>query len=304
MTAIGAREGERVERLTTVNSVRFRLREARAAARNVGFVPTMGALHEGHLALIRRARGECGCVVVSVFVNPTQFNDPTDLAAYPRDLARDAALAESAGADLLFAPEAAEMYPPGFSTHVIVNGPLTTLLEGAFRPGHFEGVTTVVAKLLHIVQPDRAYFGEKDWQQLKVVEKMVSDLSLPVTIVPCPTVREPDGIALSSRNARLSPEDRERARILPYLLSAAQDLLDAATYEQQTDRGPVLRQWLTTLLESSLPAARVDYVAVVDPDTLADVDEIRDRALVALAVHIGGVRLIDNRLITRTPPPS
>jgi pantoate--beta-alanine ligase len=182
-----------------------------------------------------------------------------------------------------------------------VEGNLTRLLEGAFRPGHFDGVTTVVAKLFHIVQPDRAYFGEKDWQQLQVIRKMTSDLTLPIEIIGVPTIREADGLAMSSRNVRLSPEAREKAKVLPFLLKTAQDLLDSATPETQTDKGPVIAQWLTTLLESNAPDAKVDYIAVVDPETLISIDEITDTALVALAVHIGGVRLIDNRLIRRTP---
>jgi pantoate--beta-alanine ligase len=288
-----------MEKLTTVGAMRYKVREARAAGKTVGFVPTMGALHEGHLNLVRRAREECGCVAVSVFVNPTQFNDPKDLEKYPRDLERDAALCEAAGCDLLFAPDAAEMYPEGYAAKVLVEGPLTEVLEGRYRPGHFAGVTTVVNKLFNIVQPDCAYFGEKDWQQLKVVEKMVRDLNMGVTVVPCPTVREPDGLAMSSRNVRLSPEAREKARILPYLLDTAQDMLDSAGPESRTDQGPVLRQWLVTLLESNQPSIQVDYIAVVDPETLMLVEEITDRALVVLAVHVDGVRLIDNRLIVR-----
>ena len=287
-----------MERLTTANSVRFRLREERAAGKTVGFVPTMGALHEGHLALIRRAKSENEMVVVSVFVNPTQFNDKKDLAAYPRDLSRDASLIESAGGDLVFAPGADEIYPAGFQT-TIQPGPLADVLEGYFRPGHFAGVCTVVAKLFHVVQPDRAYFGEKDWQQLKVVERMTTDLNLPIEIVPCPTVREPDGLAMSSRNARLSPEGRERARVLPYLLDMAQDLLDAASFEQQTDQPAVLKQWLLSLLESHQPTLKADYIAVVDPETLIEVERIAERALVALAVRVDDVRLIDNRLIVK-----
>lgn len=290
-----------MERLTTVNSVRFWLRARRGgtgANPAVGFVPTLGALHEGHLALLHRAKSENDAVVASVFVNPTQFDDKADLAAYPRDLVRDATLAEKAGADVLFAPDAAEMYPAGFATQVLVGGPLTELLEGYFRPGHFAGVSTVVAKLLGIVGPDRAYFGEKDWQQLKVIEKMVAELNLPVQIVGCPTVREADGLALSSRNARLSFEGRQKARVLPYLLDTAQDLLDANTFETPTREGAVLRHWLLTLLESHQPTAQLDYIAVVDPDTLVDVDKISDRALVAIALRIDGVRLLDNRLIT------
>lgn len=299
-----------MEKLTTVDSLRFRLRTARTtltpatdivpvSADTVGFVPTMGALHEGHLALVRQAKAECQTVVVSVFVNPTQFNEKSDLEAYPRDLARDLALCEEAGADIVFAPDAAEVYPDGFSTTVTVDGPLTRLLEGAFRPGHFAGVTTVVAKLLSMVGPDVAYFGEKDWQQLQVVRRMVRDLNLPVQIVGCPTVREVDGLAMSSRNTRLSPEARQQARVVPFLLDTAQDLLDSAGPETQTQQGPVIRHWLQTLLASNQPAAQADYIAVVDPETLFDVEEITDRALVAVAIRIGGVRLIDNRIIMR-----
>jgi pantoate--beta-alanine ligase len=284
-----------METITTIEALRGRLR----GAGPVGFVPTMGALHEGHLSLARRAKADGGTVVVSVFVNPTQFNDPADLEKYPRDLERDVALCAKAGADVVFAPDAAEMYPEGASTTVTVEGPLTRLLEGAFRPGHFAGVTTVVAKLFGIVGPERAYFGEKDWQQLKVIEKMVRDLNMPVRIIPGATVREPDGLAMSSRNARLSPEAREQARVVPYLLNTAQDLLDSYTHETQTDKGPVIAHWLRTLLESQQPTAEPDYIAVVDPETLYDVDEITDRALVAVAVKIGGVRLIDNRVIVK-----
>ena len=280
------------------------VREALAArqengAKTVGFVPTMGALHDGHLALVRKAKAENETVIVSVFVNPTQFNDKKDLDAYPRDPARDAALCQEAGADMVFVPQTSEMYPDGFCTTVAVDGPLTRLLEGAFRPGHFAGVATVVAKLFNIVGPCRAYFGEKDWQQLKVIEQMTRDLNLPVTVVPCPTVRESDGLALSSRNTRLSPEARKQALVIPFLLSTAQDLLDSAGPETLTENGPVLRQWLITLLESNQPTAKIDYIAVVDPDTLFDIDEIQTRALVAVAITIGGVRLIDNRIITR-----
>jgi pantoate--beta-alanine ligase len=287
-----------IEKLTTAGSIRYRMREARTGG-SIGLVPTMGALHEGHLALIRRARAECKTVVVSIFVNPTQFNDNADLEKYPRDLARDLALCEEAGAHVVFAPDAAEMYPDGFATTVTVDGPLTRLLEGAFRPGHFAGVTTVVAKLFQIVLPDRAYFGEKDWQQLKVIERMTTDLNMPITVVPCPTVREPDGLAMSSRNVRLSPEAREQAKVIPYLLSTAQDLLDSAMPETQTDKGPVIRHWLITLLESNQPGVELDYLAVVDPETMEDMDEIKGRALVAIAAKVGGVRLIDNRIITR-----
>lgn len=278
--------------------MRFRLKGERASGKTIGFVPTMGALHEGHLALVRRARAENDLAVVSVFVNPTQFNDKKDLAAYPRDLARDAALVEEAGCDLLFAPEADAIYPAGFQT-TVHPGPLAEVLEGYFRPGHFVGVCTVVTKLLNIVQPTRAYFGEKDWQQLKVIERLVADLDLPVSIVGCPTMREPDGLAMSSRNARLTPEAREKARVIPYLLDTAQDLLDTASYEQQTDQPGVLKHWLLSLLESGYPGLVPDYIAVVDSDTLVEPEKIAERALVAIALTVDGVRLIDNKIIVR-----
>ncbi len=288
-----------MQTVTTISEVREHIAWAKAAGQIVGFVPTMGALHEGHLALIKEARRECGFVVVSVFVNPTQFNEKSDLDAYPRPLEQDTALSAGAGADLVFAPIVAEMYPAGFATQVLVESPLTKAWEGFFRPGHFAGVTTVVAKLLHIVQCDRAYFGEKDWQQLAVVTQMARDLALPVAIVPCPTVREPDGLAMSSRNVRLSPDARKTARVIPYLLDTAQDLLDSVTAETQTDKGPVIAAWLRTLLESNAPDAKLDYLAVVDSETLMEMDEITDSARVIIAVHIGGVRLIDNRVIVR-----
>ena len=287
-----------METISTIHGMRERVSAAKAAGRIVGFVPTMGALHDGHLALIQRAKAECDFVVVSIFVNPIQFNDPADLEKYPRPLERDKALCESVGTDLLFVPEATELYPAGFATQVVVDAPLTRVLEAQHRSGHFAGVTTVVAKLFHIVQPDYAYFGEKDWQQLAVVRKMTIDLSLPVFIIACPTVREADGLAMSSRNTRLSPEARAEAKVIPYLLDTAQDLLDSATAETQTDKGGVIAAWLATLLASNAPTAKLDYIAVVDPDTLEPVDAIPEQALVALAVHIGGVRLIDNRIIT------
>ena len=288
-----------METIATIADLRQQLLPSRQAGKRIGFVPTMGALHAGHIALVARARAECETVVVSIFVNPTQFNDPKDLEAYPRPLERDLEMCREAGADVVFVPTASEMYPDGYATRVTVTGPLTSLLEGYYRPGHFEGVTTVVAGLFGAVLPDRAYFGEKDWQQLKVVERMTRDLHLPTEIITCPTVREADGLALSSRNVRLSAAGREKARVIPFLLNTAQDLLDSAMPETQTDRGPVLRHWLTTLLTSNQPEVEMEYIAVVDPDTLFDLDEITARALVAVAVRVDGVRLIDNRVIVR-----
>jgi len=208
----------------SAGEIRQAVREARAKGVTIGFVPTMGALHEGHLTLARRAR-ETGYVVMSIFVNPTQFSPGEDYGAYPRDMEADLARAEREGVDLVFAPEVEEMYPPGDSTFVEVTGSLTKGLCAPFRPGHFRGVTTIVAKLLNIVQPDRAYFGEKDFQQLQVVKRMVRDLRVPVEIVGVPTVREADGLAMSSRNAYLSPREREASRVLNQALREAQGLV-------------------------------------------------------------------------------
>lgn len=275
------------------------LRAALAAARAdgpVGFVPTMGALHDGHAALIRHAADTCTTVVVSVFVNPTQFDDAGDLAAYPRSGDADAALAAAAGADVLFLPDAAEVYPDGTATTVRVRGPLTETLEGAHRgTGHFDGVTTVVAALFGMVQPDRAVFGAKDAQQALVVRRMVRDLHLPVQIVVCPTVRDEDGLALSSRNARLGSADRPRALAISRALAAAADAAAAGEREPAAllaaARGP--------LAEAGL---ELDYLALVDPDTLLDVtDPITGEVLLAVAARVGGVRLIDNTVLTPIP---
>jgi pantoate--beta-alanine ligase len=270
-----------------IAGLRAELDAARARGASIGFVPTMGALHEGHLALVRAARAENDLVVVSIFVNPTQFNAAEDLKKYPRDLARDLALAEGAGADLLFAPPAEEMYLPGASTWVDVEG-LTAGLCGAARPGHFRGVCTVVTKLFNIVGPDRAYFGEKDAQQLAVITRMVRDLDMRVEIVRCPTVREPDGLAMSSRNVRLSPEARGQAPVLYKALTAAR----VAIENGERDAGRLKAGICATLAAAAL--ATVDYVEIVDSETLEAVSIIDRPCLVALAVLFGGVRLIDN----------
>ncbi len=263
-------------------------RTARAALdADLGFVPTMGYLHEGHLALVRRARAECPSVAVSIFVNPTQFGPREDFARYPRDPERDLSLLEKEGVDLVFMPEAAEMYPPGFDTWVEV-GTITRRLEGRARPGHFRGVATVVCKLFNIVQPRRAYFGEKDAQQLRVVRKMVRDLNLPVEIVPVPTVREPDGLALSSRNVYLSPQERQEALALSAALRLAQELV--ARGER---RASVIRARMRRRIRQE-PDARIDYVSVADAETLEELSVVDRPALVSLAVRIGTTRLIDN----------
>lgn len=266
-------------------------RAARAALDAcLGFVPTMGYLHEGHLALVRRARAECPSVAVSIFVNPTQFGPREDFARYPRDPERDLALLEKEGVDLVFMPEAAEMYPPGFDTWVEV-GTITRRLEGRARPGHFRGVATVVCKLFNIVQPRRAYFGEKDAQQLRVVRKMVRDLDMPIEIVPVPTVREPDGLALSSRNVYLSPDERRQALALSAALRLAQELV-----AQGERRAAVLRARMRRRIRQE-PDARIDYVSVADAETLEELTVVDRPALVSLAVRIGATRLIDNVVV-------
>jgi pantoate--beta-alanine ligase len=261
---------------------------------STGFVPTMGALHAGHVALVAQARRENDHVAASVFVNPTQFAPHEDLSRYPRDLDRDRALLASAGADLLFAPAPAEMYPTGLSTMVAVAGPALPL-EGLRRPGHFRGVATVVLKLLNLMAPDRAYFGQKDAQQLAVVRQMARDLDLPVAIVGCPTVREPDGLALSSRNVYLGADDRRAAAVLHRALAEAIARWSAG--ERDAD---ALRQGISEVLGSE-PRARVDYAALVDPETFAEREGRCETALAALAVFFGATRLIDN---VRLPPPT
>jgi len=257
---------------------------------SVGFVPTMGYLHEGHLALVRRARSENITVVVSIFVNPSQFGPREDFDAYPRDTERDLSLLEREGVSLVFMPDAAEMYPPGFSTWVDV-GQVSEGLEGEARTGHFRGVATVVCKLFNIVQPDRAYFGQKDAQQLVVIRKMVSDLDMDLEIVAVPTVREPDGLAMSSRNTYLSKEERQAAVVLWKALCLARG--QWSTGERDA---AVLRREMISLIERE-PFANIDYVSVADPETLQEMDTVGDRALVSLAVRIGKTRLIDNTIL-------
>ena len=259
-------------------------------ADGVGFVPTMGALHEGHLSLLRAARNANGTVVLSIFVNPTQFGEAADLNAYPRTEAADVALAAEAGVDVVFAPSVAEMYPSGFATTVSVGGAITGTLEGAERGrSHFDGVATVVAKLLLAVQPDRAYFGAKDAQQVVVVRRMVADLGIPVEIVTRPTSRDTDGLARSSRNTRLSPDDRAIAAAIPRALRAAQDAFARGIHEPQS---------LTNTVRAELDGLDPEYVEIVDADSLDPIDEVERPALLALAVRVGPVRLIDNVVLT------
>jgi pantoate--beta-alanine ligase len=263
------------------------MRQARrGAAGPVGFVPTMGYLHEGHLSLVRRAREENALVVVSIFVNPTQFGPAEDLKSYPRDMPRDLALLEPL-ADVVFAPAAAEMYQDGYDTWVEV-GAVSAVLEGAARPGHFRGVATVCAKLFNIVRSARAYFGQKDAQQVAVIKKMVADLNMDLEIVVCPTVREPDGLAMSSRNIYLSPEERGAAAVLYRALTLARERWETG----ETEAGR-LRQEMMELINKE-PLADIDYISVADVATLWELDKIDSPALVSLAVRIGKTRLIDN----------
>jgi pantoate--beta-alanine ligase len=279
-----------VRTLRTIAEVRAYVAQARAAGRSVGLVPTMGAYHAGHEALIRAARATCDEVIVSLFVNPTQFNEASDLAAYPRTEASDAAVAADLGADALFAPAVAEIYPDGFATSVHV-ARLSAVLEGAERgPGHFDAVCTVVSKLFNIVAPDVAFFGQKDAQQVVVIRRMVRDLNVPVRLEIVPTVREPDGLALSSRNARLAAADRERATALRRGLEAAETIVVAG----EPDPAPA-----EAAGRAAMRAAGVEpeYFAVVDPDTLERVERIDGRVLVVVAARVGPARLIDNVLI-------
>jgi pantoate--beta-alanine ligase len=274
----------------TVSGLRECLAAHRAAGKCIGLVPTMGYLHAGHLSLVQVARRECNMVVMSIFVNPKQFGPQEDFATYPRDMEGDLRQAREAGVDAVFTPSVEEMYPPGFLTEVIVHE-LTAPLCGASRPGHFNGVTTVVAKLLNIVGPDRAYFGQKDYQQVTVLRKMATDLCMPLKIITCPTVREPDGLAMSSRNAYLNPAERQAALVLSRALRLAEERL--AQGERQGARlAATLRDCIT-----KEPLARIDYVAVCDPQTLREVEQISGTVLVALAVYIGKTRLIDNAVL-------
>jgi pantoate--beta-alanine ligase len=285
-----------VRTVRTVAELRAELREARRAERVIGLVPTMGALHEGHLSLIRHARATCDEVVVSLFVNPAQFNQATDLVAYPRDEARDGALAAQSGADLLFAPDLAEVYPPGFATTVHVGG-LTETLEGVHRGvGHFDGVITVVTKLLNMVAPDVAFFGQKDAQQALVIGRLVRDLDLPVRIEVRPTVREPDGLALSSRNVHLLGADRERALALRDALAAAEASLSAGERDADVLRAAALAAMRGRGVEP-------DYLELVRTDDLSPVSRVDGEVLVAVAASVGSTRLIDNTILNANGQP-
>jgi pantoate--beta-alanine ligase len=288
-----------VSTVRTVAELRAALAPHRRAGRTIGLVPTMGSLHDGHLSLVRAAREQTDVVVVSLFVNPSQFDDPRDLAAYPRGEARDAELAAQAGADVLFAPAAAEVYPPGFATTVRVGG-VTEPLEGAHRgAAHFDAVATVVLKLLNMAAPDVAFFGQKDAQQALVVRRLVRDLDMPVRIEIGPTVREADGLALSSRNAHLRGADRQRAVALSRALRAAEATVAAGERDAAAVRAAALGA-----MEPF--AIAPEYLALVDPETLEPVAAVAGDVLVAVAARVGTTRLIDNTLITtngRLPAP-
>jgi pantoate--beta-alanine ligase len=273
----------------TIADARAALRMLRANGQSVGLVPTMGALHEGHLSLVRAARAQCDVVVVSIFVNPTQFGPNEDFAKYPRTFEADCAALEREGVELVFAPSAEEMYRPGASTYVDVEG-VSDRLDGASRPGHFRGVATVVAKLFHIVGPDKAFFGQKDAAQVAVLRKMVRDLDFPLEIVVCPIVREPDGLAMSSRNRYLSAEERRQALVLSRALREVERLIESGVTSAQS-----LIDAARAVLATE-PEVRVDYCRVVDPDTLEDLANIEGGALVAIAAWVGTTRLIDNKL--------
>jgi pantoate--beta-alanine ligase len=278
---------ENLSVVRTVADLRARVARWRAAGDKVGLVPTMGALHEGHLSLVEAARRQgANHVIVSVFVNPTQFSSPEDLARYPRDLSQDAVRARGAGADLIFAPDIETIYPPGFDTTVEV-GALSVRWEGASRPRHFQGVATVVAILLNLVQPARSYFGEKDYQQLQIIRRLHQDLALPGTIVGCPTVREGDGLALSSRNVRLSSEDRLRAPALPRAIEAVAEVASSG----ETDARMLEAAGRSAL---DVPGITIDYLALVDASSLEPLPHLRPGARLLIAAEVGGTRLIDN----------
>jgi pantoate--beta-alanine ligase len=274
----------------TIDHMRAASRAARRPGKRLGFVPTMGALHEGHLSLVHAAKAKCDVVAVSIFINPLQFGPSEDLAKYPRTFERDRTLLEKEAVDILFTPTPEEMYPSGAVTYVTVEG-LSEKLCGKSRPGHFRGVTTVVAKLFHIVEPDLAFFGQKDAAQATIIRRMVRDLNLPLEIVVCPIVREPDGLAMSSRNAYLSPQERKSALVLHRALTQVKNRFDQGERNAAT-----LREAGRQVLAQE-PAVRLDYFEVVDPTTLDPMPELTTSALVAIAAFVGNTRLIDNVLL-------
>lgn len=286
-----------MQTISEIALLRQVLNDTRRAGKTIGLVPTMGAFHEGHLTLMRRAKAENDCIVVTLFVNPTQFNDLKDFDRYPRDLERDAQMAAAEGVDFLWTPTPEAMYPKGFDTVVVVRA-LSERLEGASRPGHFQGVATVVTKLLNSAGANRAYFGEKDWQQFQVIKSLAHDLDIPTEIIGIPIVREPDGLALSSRNVRLTPEQRQAATVLSSALDNAQAIADTGVGDAYQ-----IAAWLRQTVEVQ-PLAQVDYAVVVAPDTLQEIDTIENGAVALVAATFGKVRLIDNRLLRPAPGPN
>ncbi|HXM60339.1 MAG TPA: pantoate--beta-alanine ligase [Terriglobales bacterium] len=274
----------------TIDDMRATSRQARHAGKRLGLVPTMGALHDGHLSLMRAAQSKCDAVAASIFVNPLQFGPTEDLAKYPRTFDRDVQLLEKESVDILFAPAPAEMYTPGAVTYVTVEG-LSDKLCGKSRPGHFRGVTTVVAKLFHIVEPDLAFFGQKDAAQAIIIRRMVRDLNLPIEIAVCPIVREPDGLAMSSRNVYLSPQDRKSATVLN------RSLIEVKKQFDQGERNPTALIKAAKKVLAQEPTVRLDYFEIVDPSTLAPAPKLTGPALVAVAALVGTTRLIDNILL-------
>jgi pantoate--beta-alanine ligase len=274
----------------TISEARAACRAARACGKRLGLVPTMGALHEGHLSLVRAAKARCDAVAVSIFVNPTQFGPSEDLSKYPRQFDEDCRLLEKEGVDLVFAPPVEEMYPPGEVTWVVVEG-LSEKLDGRSRPSHFRGVTTIVAKLLNIVEPDEAFFGQKDAAQLAVIRRLVRDLNFPVEIVACPIVREPDGLAMSSRNAYLNREGRGRALVLQRSLQEARKKFQAG------ERSAAKLIDVGREVFANEPQVRLDYFEIVAPDTLDPVERVSQKTLVAVAAYVGSTRLIDNLIL-------
>ncbi|MFH1878975.1 MAG: pantoate--beta-alanine ligase [Candidatus Omnitrophota bacterium] len=278
--------------IKTINEMKDFSALASLKGRVMGFVPTMGYLHEGHLSLIRAARAECGTVIMSIFVNPAQFGPGEDLEKYPRDMERDLRLAEKAGTDVLFCPSAEEMYPSGYSTYVEVTGNVSGTLCGFSRPGHFKGVATVVLKLFNIVRPNISYFGQKDAQQAVIIKKMAKDLNVPVGIRVMPIVRETDGLAMSSRNSYLSKEERLRSRAVYRSLKAAEEMVKRG----RTRAADIKKEIEKILSEENI---RVDYIGIVDAETLEDVDTAADGTLISVAVFAGKTRLIDNVVIEK-----
>jgi pantoate--beta-alanine ligase len=279
-----------MKHVQSVDEMKAVCREITRQGRTLGLVPTMGALHEGHASLVRASKAQCQATAVSIFVNPLQFGPTEDLDKYPRAMERDSQLLQELGVDVLYAPTVSEMYPAGATTYVEVSG-ISDRLDGGSRPGHFRGVATVVAKLFEIVRPDRAFFGQKDAAQVAVLRRMVRALDMDVELVVCPIVREKDGLAMSSRNAYLSPTERKQALVLNRSLMRVQHVADAG----ERDLAKLIEAGKSVLAEE--PAARLDYFAIVDPDTLEPVNDIARGALVAVAAYVGKTRLIDNLLL-------